>query len=651
MKQRLSFLFILFVLMWAGLVFRGTSLKLFPDSRLLQQKEKQFSRSITVPAKRGSILDRKGRELAVSVPSYSLFADPKIIKNKRHVARQLKKILGGSSQKYRKQIAGDKRRFVWIKRKLPQDLRDQVAALKEKGLGFVEEPKRVYPNNALMAQVLGFIGREGHGLEGLEYKYNQDLQGKKLKQIVPRDARGRPLVGDARLLLDQDDGLDLTLTVDQDAQYFLENKLMEAIDRHEAQSAVGVILSVKDAEVIAMASVPGADANQATHYAFDMRKNRAISDAFEPGSTMKPFIIGAALENQLIKPSTLIDCEGGKLRVGKRWIREADASHKFDELTVNEVLSYSSNVGSAKIGFKVGDQKAFEFFSKMGFGRKVKVGLPGENKGIMHKPPWRKHLLSNISFGHGLSVTPLQLATAYLKIANKGIYQQPTILKSVSNKLNGKGRDLPERESYRAMSSEVASMLSLMLTQATTGRGTGKAAKVPGYPVAGKTGTAQKVDSEFGGYLKGKYISSFAGFLPSHSPEYVIYVAVDSPENDYYGSQVAAPLFSQIGSFLMRRSGIAPVILSQENVITSEVKGQTSRLQKDILKLQAGSASELKMPDLTGMSLRMAVQSLKGHSGVIKIKGSGQISSTTPGPGEPLQADTRVSLRLKRESL
>jgi cell division protein FtsI (penicillin-binding protein 3) len=650
MKQRLSFLFLVFIAMWAGLIFRGTSLKLFPDSRLLQQKEKQFSRSITVPAKRGSILDRKGRELAVSVPSYSLFADPKIITNKNLVAKQLRKILGGSRNQYAKLIAGDQRRFVWVQRKLGPETRDQILELKEKGLGFVEEPTRVYPNNALISQVLGFIGREGHGLEGLEYKYNEVLQGEKLQQIVPRDARGRPLVGDARLLLDQDDGLDLTLTVDQDAQYFLENKLMEALDKHEAQSAVGVILSVKDAEVIAMASVPGADANQARNYALDMRKNRVISDAFEPGSTMKPFIIAAGLESGLIKPSTIIDCEGGKLKVGRRWIHEADANHRFDKLTVNEVLAYSSNVGSAKIGFKVGDKKAFQFFRKMGFGKKTKVGLPGENRGILHSPPWRKHLLSNIAFGHGLAATPLQMASAFLTIANKGIYLQPTILRSIANKLNGEEVRLPERESYRAMSESVASTLSLMLTQATSGRGTGKAARVPGYPVAGKTGTAQKVDPTKGGYMKGKYISSFAGFLPSHDPRYVVYVAVDSPENDYYGSQVAAPLFSEIGRFLMRKSGIAPIILSTADVIEEPPKG-SENLKKEILAVSGNSAAELKMPDLTGMTLRMAIQKLKGHSIGLKVKGSGQVFSTSPKAGEVLTSHSKVLIQLKRENL
>lgn len=630
MKSRIVILFALLSLVWLGLVFRGVSLKLFPSDRLVSHQKRQFEKSIELKSKRGAILDLNKKELAVSVPSYSLFADPRLIKNSQKTARAISKKLEISRSKLNRKIKNKKRRFVWVKRNLTKSQMSQIKKLKIRGLGFIEEPQRVYPHQNLLSQVLGFTGREGFGLEGLEHEFERELSGTHKKFRVPRDARGRPLISEASHLFQVPDGKDLQLTLDSEIQYFLEQQLDQAVEKHDASGAIGVVLDVATSEVVALANVPTFNLNQANQYSASFRKNRAVADAFEPGSTMKTFVVAAGLEQGLMKPSTVYDCEGGRLRIGRHWISEADSSHKFNKLSVSEILAKSSNVGSAKIGFDVTAEKLYPFLQSLGFGERLSIRFPGLTSGSLQPLPWGKHLLSNISFGHGVSANALQVANAYAAIANNGKWNEPTILKGFWNPITGEFEESKRKKTRTVFSKKVAELLTLMLTQAVSEQGTGASARVSGYPVAGKTGTAQKVDTVRGGYIKGHYISSFAGFLPSNQPKYVIYVAVDSPQNKYYGSEVAAPIFSQIGSFLMRKDQIPPVLISSSNVISNAKALSKLKQQKALVKIQRmqrASGGE-SFSDLIGLSLRKALVKVQGRAEEVRIKGSGTVAKT-----------------------
>lgn len=649
MKSRLAVLFLVFVFIWCALVFRGLSLKVFPGERLTKLQKRQFETSLVIKSKRGALLDSQHKELAVSVASYSLFADPKLIESKRWVARTLAPHLGMSSANVFQKIKSRERRFTWLARQLSKQQREKIEKLKIKGLGFVEEPKRVYPNNELFSQVLGFTGRDGNGLEGLEYQLEDILSGSKKQIVVPRDARGRPLVDDARLLFDVSDGRDVILTVDSEIQFHLEKELLAAIEQHSATGAVGLILNAKTSEILAMANAPLYNPNEPARFRPEERKNRVVTDAFEPGSTMKPFVVAAGLMDGKFKPSTYYDCEGGRMKVADRWITEADSHHKYDRLTVSEILAKSSNIGSAKLGFDVTDKRLYEYLKKLGFGEKSPLDFPGVAAGSLKAPPWNRHLLSNISFGHGISATPLQVAAAYAALANGGVWTPPRIVKGFRDPKTGEVQHQEIPEGQEVFSRDVASTLTLMLTQATSTEGTGAFARVPGYPVAGKTGTAQKVDMNHGGYIKGEYISSFAGFIPSHDPQYVIYIAIDSPQGkEYYGSRVAAPVFSRVGSYLMRKSGLAPVLITDKNVIENDQHvGAQGKALASIQNLLRQSEAD-GLPDVVGMSLREALNRLRESQVDVKITGSGVVVKMSPEKGtDPKQVD-KVYLQLQQ---
>ena len=558
MKGPIVVLFSGFLLVWGGLLFRAATLQIFPDHRLEQMKRRQFETSLEIRTRRGAILDRNGKELAASVPAFSLFADPKVIENAGAVAQRLSRYLGLSAATLKKTFAHRNRRFVWIKRQLNEKQRDEIKSWNTSGLGFIEEPKRIYPNGSLLSQVLGFVGSDGKGLDGLELQFNKQLEGKLKQIILPRDARGRPLLADGRSLTEVPDGADLELTIDHEIQFMLERELAAAVEKFGAVSANGVIVDSQTSEILAIANLPTVDLNEGTRVPEERRRNHVVTDSFEPGSTMKTLVITGALRDQLLKPSSLYNCEGGHFKVGDKWISEADTNHKFNWLNVSEILAYSSNIGATKIAFQLGDQEVRRTLLDFGISEKTGISLPGEARGILNPLPWRPHLLSNISFGHGVAVTPLQMAVAYTAIANGGMLKKPLLVRAIRDHDQKELTEFHAEDVRRVLSPVDAATVRLMLTAATGEHATGANARIAGYPVAGKTGTAQKVDLKNGGYFKKAYISSFAGFVPASSPHYVIYVSLDDPKKAYYGSQVAAPVFVGDHNDLMAAAGVSP---------------------------------------------------------------------------------------------
>ena len=655
MKSRIILLFAGLILLWSLLITRAAYLQLFPVERLRALQERQFQTVITLQSRRGAIVDRTGRDLALSMTAFSLYADPKLIQGKKFVAKKIAKELGVSFENVYSKIKDDKKRFVWIQRQMEPEKADRIKALEIRGLSFVDEFRRVYPNETLLSQTMGLVGSEGQGLEGLELGYDAQLRGNKKKVSVRRDARGRPLIADGMMFADNPDGAELKLTVDGEIQHMLEGELHGAITEFDADQAFGVILDAQTSAIVAMAASPGFDANQGSKISPERRRNRALTDSFEPGSTMKTFVIAAALHEKILAPNTKYNTENGQFKIADRVIREAESSHHWGSLTVSEILAFSSNIGTTKIAFDLGAEQLRKSFEEFGFGTRLGVDLPGEAKGTLQPLPWRPHLLSNISFGHGVAVTPLQIANAYAAIANGGTLHAPYIVQSVRDPETGETTEMKPKSLRRVLTTEEASQMRLMLTGVTAPNGTGVNAKVDGFLVGGKTGTAQKAKADGRGYMDKAYVSSFAGFIPANDPKFVIYVAVDHPKkNAYYGSQVAAPIFSRLASYSARRAGLQPTLLSEKNLAPQKAKELALPIRKiastltsdEILQLPSPTEVET-VPDLHKLTTREVLKKISGQELEVRFRGQGVVAEVEPPVGSNIPADKKITVFLK----
>ncbi|MBX9765802.1 MAG: PASTA domain-containing protein [Bdellovibrionales bacterium] len=673
MKSRITFLFILLSLCFMALISRTAWVQILPNARLGELKARQFETVVKLEPRRGDIFDRFGQELAVSLPAYSLFADPSLIERPRLLSVKLSPILKKSPTAILEKLKQKHRKFVWLERRLSLKERDQIRKWGAKGLSFVEEHKRIYPNERLASQVLGFVGGDGRGLEGLEAKWDDELRGSQRKVNVRKDARGRPLVIDGQLFSEMPDGASIVLTIDRELQYELEKELQQAMEVHSAAGAYGVILDAKTSEILAMSSLPSFNPNDPMNSTSESRRNRVITDPIEPGSTLKTLTMAAGLKKGVMQPNSIYNCENGFFKIGKRVVREADEKHRFGKITANEILQKSSNIGSTKIAFQVGGEDLRNTLLEFGIGTKLLSDLAGESKGILPPLPWKEHLLSNISFGHGVAATPIQIASAYAAIANGGSLMRPFLIKSIRLGDTGELLETEPQLMGEVLTPDVAQKLTYMLVGVTSDEGTGKRARVPGYPVAGKTGTSQKARTDGRGYVPGSYISSFAGFVPATAPRFVIYIAIDGPKKDYYGSDVAAPIFSRVASQAVRRAALAPTLLTKSNVDMDRNLESFQKKEKDpnanglrqVVKVKESIPSEgitltpnnitdvapviadLKMPELIGLSLREALEKIQGQPVKVEFHGRGLISRTYPEAGEKLPQHGKVVLELK----
>jgi cell division protein FtsI (penicillin-binding protein 3) len=607
--------------------FRAFYIQIIPNDRLKTFQERQFKRVVTLQPTRGIILDRNKKELASSITAYSLFADPSIIERPKNTAIKLGSLLGKSANTIYKQISDENKRFVWLGRQMPKEIKDKITKLDIKGLGFVEESKRIYPNHNLLSQTLGFVGQEGQGLGGLEIKFNEELSGSQKKMLIQRDARGRPLLANGKLFNEQPDGSTLELTIDSELQYMLEQELKKSVQENEADSSVGVVMDARTNEVVAISSFPDFNPNEALDANPNARKNRAVSDPFEPGSTLKTFVVAGALRAGLLEPNTKFYCEKGSMKVADRIIKESSRDHKFEWLTVSEILAKSSNIGMVKIGFQLGAEKTKQALEDFGFGQKTGITLGGDSKGIVPPGPWREVSLANISFGQGIATSAMQIANAYTAIANGGTLREPLLVKSIIDPVTGDKEEFEAKKVRQVLTEEQAKTMLLMLMGVTEDEGTAKNARVSGFPVAGKTGTAQKIDPIKGGYMKGAYVSSFAGIIPAHNPRYVIYVAVDNPKKKYYGSEVAAPVFSKVAGYAVRRAGMSPILLTEENVIGNQTR-LAKKTKEIVMKLAEEVNKDIPRTDedrLVGLTVREVMEKTQNQKDTkVKIFGSGE---------------------------
>ena len=546
MKSRIVFVCFVLGFFYTIFVGRGAWLQFFPDQRLIAAKKKNFETVIKLTPRRGIIYDRHGRELAITLAAQSLFADPALIKNPKKIARKLGRLLQIPHHRIYEKIKNNNRRFVWLKRHISEKKVKIIQSWKIRGLAFLAEPKRVYPNGSLLAQILGFVGHDGHGLEGIELSYDKILSGEETRVLVRKDAMGRPLFSDVgtNLITLRANGADIYLTIDSDLQFFFEKELKKVVQEYSAKSALGIIMSPQTGEILAMAHYPTFDLNQPFNSDPSLFRNRCVTDAFEPGSTLKPFIISSALKKNIL-PSTRYNGLGGQFSVEGHIIKEAESTHQFEDMTLREILSYSSNVGAAQVALDLGDKFLYQSLKKFGFGARLEIVFPGESTGILNKTPWKKLQLATIGFGHSISVTPLQMATAYSAIANGGLIKQPYLTQSFYYKESGEKKIFKPKTLNRALTPEQAKIMTVMLISAVSKGGTGVKAQVKGFLSAGKTGTAQIVSSKEGGYVKGQYISSFAGFIPAHDPKFVIYVVVQQPQKSFMDPPWPLPCFQK----------------------------------------------------------------------------------------------------------
>ncbi len=548
----IGFLFIVFFFI---IGFRGYSLQILSSEKLSEIIKKQTERTIELSPKRGTIYDRNGSELSVSIDVESLFARPHLIDNKSLTAIKISRILGISHKTILKKFKKNKR-FVWIKRQIPPAEASKIKKLGINGLEFVEESQRFYPNKELAAQMIGFVGRDSKGLEGIEFEYNNVLKGKPRYLAVNRDALGRQLFIDGAKTSEEVQGNDITLTIDKNIQYIVEKELQAAISVSKAKSGIAIVMEPGTGKVLAMAVAPLFNPNQYSRYEAKTWRNRAITDVFEPGSTFKTFLMASALEENIIKPEDIFFCENGSYRVADRVIHD---THPHGWLNATNILKYSSNIGASKIVRHLGSELFYQHIRKFGFGEETGVAFPSEADGFIPLP-YRcpEHTRSAMAFGQGISVSALQLATAYSAIANGGLYMRPYFVEKVNHPNGMTIQKTNPQVLRRVVSERTARTVRNMLKSVVSKGGTGEKARTASYNVAGKTGTSQKIDKKLKRYSNQKLIASFAGFAPADDPAITVLVIIDEPQKMMSGGAIAAPTFSRITSQTLNYLHITP---------------------------------------------------------------------------------------------
>jgi cell division protein FtsI/penicillin-binding protein 2 len=549
-NRRIRLLLGLFVLVFAGVLGRAVWLQAVQAGTLQEMALRQNRETDTIPAGRGTIYDRTGEPLAIGEQATTVFADPRQMKDPRAVAVAAAKILRVDPNELYPQLADRSRRFVYVKRKA--DPEQALALQKENlaGLGFYSEERRTYPQRGVAAHVLGFAGVDNDGLDGLEKGLDRELVGKPGSQTIVRDPVGRAI--DVVEVKPERQGDNVFLTIDHRLQANVEEVLRATVKRWDALGGHAIVLEPQTGRVLAMAVAPGFDANNFGNVASARRKNRAVTDVYEPGSTFKVVTVAGALSEKIVAPSTKFTLRSSIL-VADRVIREHEP-RPTRKMSVAQILSQSSNVGTITLAQKLAKTEVgvSGWIERFGFGKPTGVDFPGESPGIVVPPErWSGSTIGNLPIGQGIGVTGLQMAAAYGAIANDGVLRRPHLVERVGGKRmrHGPGR--------RIISRTVAAQVMTMLRDVVSAEGgTGALAAIPGYTVAGKTGTAAK--PERGGYSTTRYVASFVGVVPAKNPELVVLVSVDEPKGAIWGGVVAAPAFAEIASFGLQYLEIAP---------------------------------------------------------------------------------------------
>ncbi|MDR0881996.1 MAG: transpeptidase family protein [Candidatus Adiutrix sp.] len=728
MRFRYQILSLVFTLVFAAVIYQSYHLQVLERDQLLAKSREELETSMSLGAVRGEIYDANGERLAASLAVASLSVDTtlldaeqllrgrhrdwlrpfckalglgevktleKLLRDdpdylKKEVAARLHPILGLEQNELQEKISSG-RQFIWLKRKLEPD---ETAALEDinlPGLRLTKEYRRVYPNGSLAAHFLGFVGVDGQGLEGLELALDNRLQAHQDEVRVKRDRRGRKMLDKVEGDLSQARGASVVLTIDRRIQYITEKALAKAVTQHRAKSGMALVMRPATGAIVASAVWPSFDPNDYEKTPNSSRRNRILTDPFEPGSTFKVFVVAAALEEGLVSPTTIINAENGAYKVANHIVKD---THSYGDLTVSEVIKLSSNIGALKIGTIVGNNLLYNYLTRFTFGEKTGLAhLPGEASGLLRHPRhWRQLEAANIAFGQGLSVTTLQMVMAMCSLANQGVLMKPYIVEKVLDE-NGAVLEQYQPQILRQVVSPLtARQVAAMLRMVVMKGGTGTRAEVTGYPVAGKTGTAQKVVRGNKTYTAGKYVSSFLGFAPYHDPQLCVMVVLDEPEDGYYAGTVAAPAFKEIMEnalplldippteglgdpvwpIIQRNSGGAPGVVEGQqptNFIRVRLK-KNDRGAKGAITfaslspekaLTAGApepefidnalprlAAPGVMPDLAGLSMRQVLEIMMDYGLDLEYLGSGHVVGQKPEPGQTVASGQPAAVIFER---
>jgi cell division protein FtsI (penicillin-binding protein 3) len=648
-KVRVIFISFFIFFSFALIIGRMFQLQVLKKEQLYKLAARQQMSQIPLVPKRGTIYDRNMNELAVSIEVDSVYAESKKVVEVERAVREISTILQNDPRELREKLKNQKS-FEWIQRKISPKEAESVKSLRLTGIHFLRENKRFYPQSHLAAHVIGFVGLDSKGLEGIELQYDVLLNGRQNVLTTEKDAMGRGIMTAGSPLEKEDHYRNIILTIDKQVQHVAETELSHTVQKTGAKGGMVIVMDPVTGKILALTSYPLFNPNQFIQYRPKSWRNRAISDVFEPGSMFKAFLAAAVLEEKIVRPTDSFYCENGSYTVYDRTIRDTS---KHGYLTFQQVIKVSSNIGAAKAAEKMGKDKFYRYLCNFGFGEKTGIGLPGEAKGIFQHPRyWAPVTLDTIAFGQGVAVTGIQMATALSAIVNGGTLMKPYVVEKVTNEKEVEIQSFKPRPVRRVISEETSQSVMALLRGTTEKGGTGEQAVPQGYEVGGKTGTAQKADSLLGGYSEDKFISSFMGFAPAEDPKIVVLVVIDEPQGSTYGGVVAAPVFRTIVEKVLPYLNILPkgtIIVKNES--EPSVKREAGWALPEIDGVKVGKGTErVLMPDLAGLSMRNALSRIEGKGLIIKVSGNGRLVEQVPRAGSVIDKGEICYLKFESPS-
>ena len=648
-RKRVLVAAILFAVWGVAIEARLVYLQVYQHDALQVRAQNQANRTTTVEPRRGDIVDRQGRTLALSVDAESICAVPSHMDDPAAVLDAVCWVLGDCTDKERhdslERLQQKSRGFAYLRRKLTREVADAVLAQELPTVYAVPEPQRYYPNRELAAHVLGYLNLDNKGVAGVEQSFNSRVSGQPGTLFVEVDANQHAF---SRVEQAPVSGDTLELTIDANLQYVVERELAAGVELNKAAGGSVVVMDPRSGEILALANYPSFNPNRYGDFPDEQRRNRAVQEIYEPGSTFKMVTASAALEEHVFGPDDMVDASAGMWRNGSRVVKEAK-NHNYGVLSFTDVIVKSSNVGAIKIGLTLGAERLGRYVHRFGFGTRVFADLPGESPGMLaNSDNWQLGTVASISMGYEVGVTPLQMAAAASAVANGGVYMQPRVVRALRR---GTSRtEVTPQEVRRAISADTASTLVGIMEQVVD-HGTGTAVKMPGYTVAGKTGTASMIVG--GRYSETDYHASFVGFLPSRQPALTIIVVVDAPHaGHHYGGDVAAPIFHKIAEVAVQRLGIAPTVNPAAPVL---VRAQAEPLEEFTPALNTGGRAHVDVvtgpptvPDVRGLAAREAVRRLAKLGLMARVTGTGTVIDQDPAAGSPLEPGRACRLWLDR---
>ncbi|MBU2055123.1 MAG: PASTA domain-containing protein [Proteobacteria bacterium] len=639
MKFRIATLLAFFIVLFVALASRAFQLQVLCSSELKALAAKQHTQTLQLQPERGIIFDRNGEKMAATIMVDSVCADPSKIDNPREAAEALASILHADTAAIRKKLSGTKN-FSWLARKIAPEQARLVQELGIDGIFLVKEPKRFYPSGELAGHLIGFVGLDATGLEGLELCYDGYLKGESEKLIWTRDAKGKKLY--PRVEIPQKarkENYNLVLTIDSRIQHLVESRMKEAVKAKGAKGGFAIVMDPRTGEILALANQMGFDPNRFSEVNPATGKNKAITDVFDPGSTFKPFLVAAALEEGVVKETDTFYCEDGRYAVADRVIHEANRK-RHGVLSVRDILKYSSNIGSVKIGEKIGKEKFYQYIRKFGFGEKTGIDLPGEVSGLLRPvEKWRRVDAATIAFGQGISVTAIQLITALSAVANQGVMMKPFVVRALMDRKGNLVQTYHPTVVRRVISPKTAGRLTAMLTDVVgTEDGTGKQARIVNVAVAGKTGTSQKFDFARRAYSSERVKTSFMGFFPAEEPQIAMLVILDEPQRDKWGGVAAAPVFRNIGEQILTRFKTNIRVNpspEEEKAVGDDMKLRLVSAPAPLTEKVAMETDESALPDFRGMTIRDVLRKAREKGIEVRVIGSGWAIAQQPAAGQP----------------